>query len=108
MKIYIVMEQVKFLNFFKKEGSPDGNSENIEVFVLTCIIKIPWMSLMYPSYHQKFCISVQAVAVRGRVIQCTVCERPAEVVCYTCLITCYCSEECQVRKTFHRGSTLDM
>jgi hypothetical protein len=32
MKIYIVMGQVKFLNVLKR-GSPDSNSENIQVSV---------------------------------------------------------------------------
>jgi hypothetical protein len=62
-----------------------GNSENIQVFVLTCIIKIPWMSLMYTSYHQKFCISVQVAFVRGRVIQCTVCVRNQQGLYVLCV-----------------------
>jgi len=63
--------------------------------VTECIIKIPCMSLMYPSYHQKFCISVQVLDASG-VVPCTVCEKEAEFACSGYCTACYCSEECQV------------
>jgi hypothetical protein len=64
--------------------------------------------MMYPSYHQKFCISVQEVFGGQRAIQCPVCGQEAEEVCTGYFIISYNTEEAEVRKTFHRGSTVDM
>ena len=38
----------------------------------------------------------EVVTVSRRVIQSTVCQKVAEIVCCRCLIICYCSEECQL------------
>jgi len=63
---------------------------------------------MYPSYHQKFCISVQVVFQGWRVIQCPFCGQEAQEAFMGYRIIRYNNEAAEVRKTFHRGSTVDM
>jgi hypothetical protein len=38
----------------------------------------------------------KVASLREKVIQCAVCEKAAEVKCSGCLVTCYCSAECQL------------
>ncbi|XP_023707236.1 uncharacterized protein LOC111864313 isoform X2 [Cryptotermes secundus] len=39
---------------------------------------------------------VAVVREKMESVQCAVCEKPAEVKCSGCLVTCYCSAECQL------------
>ena len=101
----------KSVSFFHNfiDGNPGGNSENIQVFVLTCIVKISLdvfdVTILLP---KMLYLCPGGICERERVIQCAVREKAAEVICPGCHVTCYCSAEHQVRKTFHRGSTVDM
>jgi hypothetical protein len=54
---------------------------------------------------------VQMAVVRDKtdsVIQCAVCDKPADVKCGGCLVTCYCSAKCQVRKASHDMNKINL